>query len=192
MGQGLVSRRVRNFFCALGRKRLPLTPGATPHNLRMWVSCVVQVFPLSFVVVLQPHSAAKAYGFFIAVVFFLTLSRNLSYKLFSHFPEVNCMYAIIETGGKQYRVEEGTKLQVASIEAEVGNAVTIEKVLMLGGGSLSVGAPYVSGAKVTAEVLEHGRGEKIRVFKKWRRNDSRRMQGHRQNYTTIKVTSITA
>ena len=102
------------------------------------------------------------------------------------------MYAIIETGGKQFRVEEGSKLRVASIAAEVGAELTLDKVLMLGGGNMTVGAPYVDNAKVTAEVMDHGRGEKIRVFKKWRRNDSRRMQGHRQNYTTIKVTSISA
>jgi len=102
------------------------------------------------------------------------------------------MYAIIETGGKQYRVEEGSKLRVATIDAEVGSTVALDKVLMLGGGDLAVGAPYVENAKVSAEVLEHGRGEKIRVFKKWRRNDSRRMQGHRQNYTAIKITSISA
>lgn len=102
------------------------------------------------------------------------------------------MYAIIETGGKQFRVEEGTILRVASLVAEVGAPLTLDKVLMLGGGTLAVGAPYVENAKVGAEVLEHGRGEKIRVFKKWRRNDSRRMQGHRQNYTTIRITSITA
>ena len=102
------------------------------------------------------------------------------------------MYAIIETGGKQYRVEEGSKLRVATIDAEVGSTVALDKVLMLGGGELAVGAPYVENAKVSAEVLEHGRGEKIRVFKKWRRNDSRRMQGHRQNYTAIKITSISA
>lgn len=102
------------------------------------------------------------------------------------------MYAIIETGGKQYRVEEGAKLRVASLDAEVGSQVTLDKVLMLGGGDLSVGAPYVENAKVSAEVLEHGRDKKIHVFKKWRRNDSRRMQGHRQNYTAIKITSISA
>ncbi len=102
------------------------------------------------------------------------------------------MYAIIETGGKQFRVEEGSKLRVDSLAAEVGGVVTIDKVLLLGGGKLSIGAPYVENAKVTAEVLEHGRGEKIMVFKKWRRNDSRRMQGHRQNFTTIKITSINA
>ena len=102
------------------------------------------------------------------------------------------MYAIIETGGKQFRVEEGSKLHVATLAAEVGGEVTLDKVLMLGGGNVVVGAPYVSNAKVTAEVVAHGRGEKIMVFKKWRRNDSRRMQGHRQNFTTIKITSITA
>ncbi len=102
------------------------------------------------------------------------------------------MYAIIETGGKQFRVEEGSKLRVASLPAEVGGQVTLDKVLMLGGGQVVVGAPYVENAKVTAEVVEHGRGDKIMVFKKWRRNDSRRMQGHRQNFTTIKITSIQA
>ena len=102
------------------------------------------------------------------------------------------MYAIIETGGKQYSVEEGSKLRVASLDAEGGSTIDLSKVLRLGGGELAVGAPYVESAKVSAEILEHGRGEKIRVFKKWRRNDSRRMQGHRQNYTAIKITSITA
>jgi large subunit ribosomal protein L21 len=102
------------------------------------------------------------------------------------------MYAIIETGGKQYRVEEGSKLKVATLAAEVGSSVEIDKVLLLGGAELAVGKPYLEGAKVSAEVLEHGRGKKIRVFKKWRRNDSRRMQGHRQNYTAIRITSISA
>lgn len=102
------------------------------------------------------------------------------------------MYAIIETGGKQYRVEEGSKLRVATINAEVGSEVALDKVLLLGGGELTVGTPYVENAKVSAEVLEHGRGKKIHVFKKWRRNDSRRMQGHRQDYTAIRITSISA
>ncbi len=102
------------------------------------------------------------------------------------------MYAIIETGGKQFRVEEGAKLRVDSLAAEVGAEISLDKVLMLGGGNVTVGTPFVSGAKVTAKVLDHGRGEKIRVFKKWRRNDSRRMQGHRQNYTDIQITAITA
>ena len=102
------------------------------------------------------------------------------------------MYAIIETGGKQFRVEEGSRLRVASLPSEAGDELVLDKVLMVGGGSTVVGTPYIATAKVTAQVIDHGRGEKIKVFKKWRRNDSRRMQGHRQNYTTIKVTSITA
>ena len=102
------------------------------------------------------------------------------------------MYAIVETGGKQYRVEQGAKVRVDSLAADVGAEITLDGVLMLGGGNMAVGSPYVPGAKVMAKVLEHGRGEKIRVFKKWRRNDSRRMQGHRQNYTDIQITAITA
>ena len=87
------------------------------------------------------------------------------------------MYAIIETGGKQYRVEEGSRLRVEALAADVGAEVSLDRVLLLGGDRLDIGTPYVSRARVTAEVLEHGRGEKIRVFRKWRRNDSRRMQG---------------
>lgn len=102
------------------------------------------------------------------------------------------MYAIIETGGKQYRVQEGAKLRVAKLSGEVGGEVTLDKVLMVGGGDTTFGSPYVENAKVTAEVLEHGRGEKIYVFKKRRRQDSRRMQGHRQDYTAIKIKAITA
>ncbi len=102
------------------------------------------------------------------------------------------MYAIIETGGKQYRVEEGAKLRVDSLAVEPGAEIVLDKVLMLGGGSFAAGTPFVSGAKVTAKVLEHSRGDKIRVFKKWRRNDSRRMLGHRQNYTDIQITGISA
>ena len=102
------------------------------------------------------------------------------------------MYAIIETGGKQFRVEEGAKIRVAKLTAEVGSEVTIDKVLMVGGGALHIGAPYVDSANVTATVLEHGRGDKILVFKKWRRNDSRKLRGHRQDFTDIKVTAIKA
>lgn len=102
------------------------------------------------------------------------------------------MYAIIETGGKQYRVSEGTKLRVETLPAEVGGEVSLDKVLMLGGDNVIVGKPYVESAKVTAEVIEHGRGDKVLVFKKWRRKDSRKLQGHRQDYTCIKITSITA
>jgi len=102
------------------------------------------------------------------------------------------MYAIIESGGKQFRVEEGGKIRVEKLGAAVGGEVVIDKVLLIGGGSFAVGAPYLSGAKVIAEVVEHGRGEKIIVFKKWRRNDSRRTQGHRQDFTTLQIKSISA
>ena len=95
------------------------------------------------------------------------------------------MYAIIETGGKQFRVEEGTKILVDRMAAD-------DKVLMVGGAELKVGAPYVENAKVTATVLDHVRGDKILVFKKWRRNDSRKLQGHRQDYTAILVKAIEA
>ena len=102
------------------------------------------------------------------------------------------MYAIIESGGKQFRVEEGGKIRVEKLNAAVGGEIVIDKVLMVGGGSFNVGAPYITDAKVTAEVVEHGRGEKIIVFKKRRRQDSRRTQGHRQDFTTLKIKSITA
>ncbi len=102
------------------------------------------------------------------------------------------MYAIIECGGKQFRVEEGGKIRVEKLNADVGGEVVIDKVLLYSGASFAVGKPYVADAKVTAEVVEHGRGDKIVVFKKWRRNDSRRTQGHRQDFTTLKIKSITA
>lgn len=102
------------------------------------------------------------------------------------------MYAIIETGGKQFRVEEGMNIRVAKMSDEVGAEVSLDKVLMLGGGDVKIGSPLVSGAKVTATVVEHGRGEKVLVFKKWRRNDSRKLQGHRQDYTALKITAIQA
>ncbi len=103
------------------------------------------------------------------------------------------MYAIIETGGKQYRVEEGAELNVALMGLEPGADVTMDKVLFLSKeGQVQVGAPYVSGAAVSCEVLAHGRGPKIVVFKKKRRNDSARKMGHRQDYTRIKVKSIQA
>ncbi len=102
------------------------------------------------------------------------------------------MYAIVEACGKQFRVEEGSKITVDKLKAEVGSQITLDKVLMLGGGDFKVGAPYVENAQVTCEVLAHGRGEKIMVFKRWRRNDSRKLRGHRQDLTTIKVTGISA
>ncbi|MDR2893635.1 MAG: 50S ribosomal protein L21 [Deltaproteobacteria bacterium] len=102
------------------------------------------------------------------------------------------MYAIVETGGQQFRVEEGGKVRVNLLPAKVGEEVRLEKVLLLGGNNLSIGKPYVEGASVQAEVLEHSLGEKVVIFKKWRRNDSRRTTGHRQQYTMLKIKSITA
>lgn len=102
------------------------------------------------------------------------------------------MYAIIETGGKQFRVEEGCKVIVEKMGAPVGSEITLDKVLMLGGADFKVGAPYVENASVKAEVLDHGRGEKIMVFKRWRRNDSRKLRGHRQDFTALKITGISA
>ncbi|QJT10674.1 50S ribosomal protein L21 [Oceanidesulfovibrio marinus] len=100
------------------------------------------------------------------------------------------MYAIIETGGKQYRVEQDQVIRVDRLEAEPGAEVTLDKVLMKGGDAVEVGAPYLDNANVTCEVVDHGRGKKVVVFHKWRRNDSRKKQGHRQSYTTIKIKAI--
>ncbi len=102
------------------------------------------------------------------------------------------MYAIIETGGKQFRVEEGARVLVDRMGADVGTEVSLDKVLMVGGGEVKIGTPYVENARVTATVLEHVRGDKVLVFRKWRRNDSRKLQGHRQDYTAIQVTAIEA
>ncbi len=102
------------------------------------------------------------------------------------------MYAVVETGGKQFRVEKGRTLRVASLNDAVDSEISLDKVLMIGGEEIKVGTPYVESAKVTAKVLEHGRGDKILVFHKWRRNDSRKLQGHRQGYTTIQITDITS
>jgi large subunit ribosomal protein L21 len=103
------------------------------------------------------------------------------------------MYAIVETGGKQYRVEEGSKITVEKLSADAGAQVALDKVLLVGqGGDVTVGAPYVKGAKVTCEVVEHPRGPKITVFHKWRRNDSHKKTGHRQDLTVLTVKSVKA
>ncbi len=101
-------------------------------------------------------------------------------------------YAIIRSGGKQFRVEEGETVRVPSIEAEAGETVELE-ALVIGGagdGGTRVGTPAVEGARVTGTVVEHGRGDKIIVFKKKRRKQYKRTRGHRQNYTTVKIDSI--
>lgn len=103
------------------------------------------------------------------------------------------MFAIIRTGGKQYKVAQDTYLKVEKIDAEVGAKVDITDVLMISDGDkTTVGAPAIAGAKVVAEVLEQGRGEKVIIFKKRRRQNYRRKNGHRQMLTTIKITEIKA
>jgi len=101
------------------------------------------------------------------------------------------MYAVIKTGGKQYRVSAGEKLKVESLPAEVGSEITLDQVLMVGEGeSVRMGTPMLSGASVKATVLAHGRGEKVRIFKLNRRKHYRRTKGHRQNYTEIEILGI--
>jgi len=103
------------------------------------------------------------------------------------------MYAVIETGGKQHRVEEGEVLDIEKLEAATGESVDFDKVLMVADGdNVSVGAPYVDGSKVSAEVVAHGRGDKVKIIKFRRRKHSRKQQGHRQWFTQVKITSIKA
>ncbi|MBL8383706.1 MAG: 50S ribosomal protein L21 [Burkholderiales bacterium] len=103
------------------------------------------------------------------------------------------MYAVIKTGGKQYRVAAGEKLKVEQIPADIGQEIILDQVLMVGGGeSVRLGSPLVAGARVTAKVLSHGRGEKIRIFKMRRRKHYQKRQGHRQNYTEIEISAINA
>lgn len=103
------------------------------------------------------------------------------------------MYAVIESGGKQHRVTEGEVLRLEKIEIATGETVEFDQVLMLvDGESINIGAPLVEGAKVTAEVLHHGRGEKVKIIKFRRRKHSLKRQGHRQWYTEVKITGINA
>ena len=101
------------------------------------------------------------------------------------------MYAIIRTGGKQFRAEPGKTLRIPSLDIEPGESVTFEEVLLgANDGGIKLGAPLVGGAAVTAEVVKHGKGEKIIVFKFKRRKNYRRKQGHRQKYTEVRVRDI--
>lgn len=103
------------------------------------------------------------------------------------------MYAVIKTGGKQYRVSAGDKLRVETLTAEAGQDVQIDEVLMIGSdGNVTVGAPLISNASVTARVLEHGRAKKVNIVKFRRRKHHRKQMGHRQNYTQLEITSINA
>lgn len=103
------------------------------------------------------------------------------------------MYAIIKTGGKQYRVAAGDTIKVETLNAEVGSQVTLSEVLAVSDGNeLKVGAPFVEGASVTATVVSHGRHDKVCIFKMRRRKHSIKSAGHRQNYTELKIDSIAA
>ena len=101
------------------------------------------------------------------------------------------MYAVIKTGGKQYRVAAGQKLKVEKLPAEIGAEFVIDQVLALGEGeSVRVGAPLVQGATVNAKVVSHGRGDKVTIFKLRRRKHYAKHQGHRQAYTELEITGI--
>ena len=101
------------------------------------------------------------------------------------------MYAVIRSGGKQYKVAPGEKLKVEQLAADVGAEVVLDQVLMVGEGeSIRVGQPIVAGATVKATVVSHGRGDKVTIFKMRRRKHYQKHQGHRQNYTELKIESI--
>lgn len=102
------------------------------------------------------------------------------------------MYAIIETGGKQVKVEEGQEIYVEKVATDANESVTFDKVLFVGGDDVKVGSPYVSGATVTAKIEKHGRQKKITVFKYKKRKNYHRKQGHRQPYTKLTVEKINA
>ena len=101
------------------------------------------------------------------------------------------MYAVIKTGGKQYRVISGEKLKIEQIPADVGAEITMDQVLMMGeGDSVKIGTPILSGVSVKAKVLSHGRHDKVQIFKMRLRKHYQKHQGHRQNYTEIQITGI--
>lgn len=102
------------------------------------------------------------------------------------------MYAVIKTGGKQYRVVEGQRLRVEKLPGNEGDTVTFGDVLMLGGDTPKIGQPLVSGAKVSAKITQHARDKKIVVFKFRRRKNYRRKNGHRQPYTELRIESVSA
>ena len=103
------------------------------------------------------------------------------------------MYAVIKTGGKQYKVAAGEKIKIEQIAADVGQEITIDQILAVGdGASLKVGTPLVAGANVVATVLAHGRHDKVRIFKMRRRKHYQKRQGHRQNFTEVQISAVNA
>jgi large subunit ribosomal protein L21 len=125
----------------------------------------------------------------------LTHATRISYnsKSLSNLGDEIPMYAIIKTGGKQYRVSSGEQVRVETLAADVGAAISFDQVLLIGAGdAVRVGAPLVAGAAVKATVLGHGRGEKVKIFKLRRRKHFQKSQGHRQNYTEVRIDDIVA
>ena len=104
--------------------------------------------------------------------------------------ELNKMYAIIKTGGKQYRVQQGDEFKVEKLDAKVGEKVVFDEVVAVGGDKLIVGTPFVNGYVVNAEVLEQGKGDKVVIYKYKAKKDYRRKNGHRQPFTLVKITGI--
>ena len=102
------------------------------------------------------------------------------------------MYAVIITGGKQYRVTAGSIIEVEKLEGNVGDVVKIDQVLALSGDKTTIGSPMVSGALVEAQILEQGKADKVLIFKKKRRHNYRRKNGHRQQYTAVVIQDIKA
>jgi large subunit ribosomal protein L21 len=101
------------------------------------------------------------------------------------------MYAIIKTGGKQYKVQAGEQLRVEGLEGDVGSSVSFGEVLLVGAGdSVKLGAPLISGASVKATIVAHGRGDKVKIFKMRRRKHYQKTQGHRQSYTEVRIDTI--
>lgn len=101
------------------------------------------------------------------------------------------MYAVIKTGGKQYKVAAGEKIKVEQIAADVGQEIVIDQVLaVVDGQDFKIGAPLVAGASVKATVVAHGRHDKVRIFKMRRRKHYKKSQGHRQNYTELKISTV--
>lgn len=101
------------------------------------------------------------------------------------------MYAVIKTGGQQFRVTKGDKLSIQKMEVEAGKSITLDEVMMINDGKTAkIGTPLVSGAKVTAKIVEQYRDEKVVIFKKKRRQNYRRTKGHRQHLTLIEITDI--
>ncbi|KLV02448.1 50S ribosomal protein L21 [Photobacterium sp. MCCC 1A19761] len=103
------------------------------------------------------------------------------------------MYAVFQSGGKQHRVSEGQTIRLEKLDAETGASVEFDSVLLVANGEeVTVGAPFVAGGKVTAEVVTHGRGDKVKIVKFRRRKHSRKQMGHRQWFTEVKITGISA